>query len=115
MGTPLSAERKLAIYQMTIFYGLHKSDKPDKKFFVEVESQAGNRIRVYFGDAKSKDYTLYSPLEREEHKRRYIQRHSKTEDWTSSGRESAGFYARWILWNKPTVAASLRDMKARFF
>lgn len=99
---------------MTIFYGLHKSDKPDKKYFVEIESAAGNRKRIYFGDSASKDYTLHSPLEREERKRLYIQRHSATEDWSASGKETAGFWAKHILWNKPTINASLIDTKMRF-
>lgn len=97
---------------MTIFLGLHRSDKPEKKYYVELEGESGRTKRIYFGDSSSKDYTLFSALEREERKRRYIQRHQATEDWNDP--ETAGFYARWILWNKPTVRESLNDMLRRF-
>ena len=100
---------------MTRFIALHKSDKPDKKYYAELVSSAGNTIRVYFGDSSAKDYTSFNPLVREEHKRRYLIRHQSREDWGASGRETPGFYARWILWNKPTIQASVADMKNRFF
>ena len=75
---------------------------------------SGREKRVYFGDSSSKDYTLFSPLEREERKRRYISRHAAREDWTKSGIESSGFWAKHILWNRPTVTASLSDTRRRF-
>ena len=48
----------------------------------------------------------------------YLERHGADkagEDWTKSGRKTAGFYSRWVLWNKSTIEASVRDMKQRFF
>ena len=89
-----------------------RSDRPEKKYYAEVEVD-GTPRRVYFGDAKMKDFTLHNPLEREERKRAYISRHKSREDWNDP--TTPGFYARWILWNKPTIAASERDMKKRFF
>jgi len=94
---------------MTKFLGLHKSDKPEKKYYVELEND-GRTKRVYFGDAYSNDYTLWNPLVREERKRLYIQRHKAREDWTDIN--TPGFWSRWILWNKPTVKASLKDTLA---
>lgn len=99
---------------MVKFLGLRKSDRPEKKYYVLLEGESGREKRVYFGDSASKDFTLFSPLEREERKRRYIARHSAREDWTKSGIESAGFWAKHILWNKPTVSASLADTRRRF-
>lgn len=99
---------------MVKFLGLHKSDRPEKKYYALLEGDSGREKRVYFGDSSSKDFTLFSPLEREERKRRYIVRHSAREDWTKSGLETAGFWAKHILWNKPTVSASLADTRRRF-
>ena len=67
---------------------------------------------IYFGDSSLKDYTTHSPLEREERKRLYIARHRVREDWTDPF--TAGFWSRWILWNKPTVKASFEDVMRRF-
>jgi hypothetical protein len=100
---------------MTIFLGFHTSDKPEKKYFVEVEGSSGRRKRIYFGDSHAKDYTLFSGLEREEHKRRYLERHRKHEDWTSTGVETAGFWSRWILWgDTPSVQTNLKRTLSRF-
>jgi len=99
---------------MTIlFLGLHRSDKPEKKFYVELQGESGRTKRIYFGDSNSKDYTLFSALEREEHKRRYIQRHQSTEDWNDP--ETAGFWSRWILWgDTPSVQQNLKRTLSRF-
>lgn len=99
---------------MTIFLRLVKSDNPEKKYRVDLVGESGREKSIYFGDSQSKDFTRFNALEREEHKRRYIQRHKAREDWTQSGVETAGFWSKHILWNKPTVAASLKDTLARF-
>lgn len=36
------------------------------------------------------------------------------ENWTKSGIDTAGFWSRWVLWNKPTLAASVADTEHRF-
>lgn len=92
--------------------GLHKSDKPDKKYYVELDTGSGRTKRVYFGAFGMNDFTTYSPLEREKHKKAYIERHKVSEDWNNP--ETAGFWAKHILWNKPSVHASLLDTKHRF-
>jgi hypothetical protein len=97
------------------FY-LHKSDKPAKKYYVEFESRINNPARnirtkrIYFGAAGFPDFILSGGDE--EKKKRYIARH-KREDW-SSPYAGAGFWARWILWNKPTLQSSINDTKERF-
>ena len=99
---------------MVKFLGLRKSDRPEKKYYVLLEGESGREKRVYFGDSSSKDFTLFSPLEREERKQRYIARHRSREDWAKSGIETAGFWAKHILWNLPSVSASLADTRRRF-
>ena len=88
-----------------------KSDNPEKKYMVVVE-RGNEKKTIHFGDASLKDYTLYNPLEREERKRLYMARHKIRENWSDP--MTAGFWSRWILWNKPTVAASKADVAKRF-
>jgi hypothetical protein len=88
-----------------------KSDDPAKKYKVVVES-ADRKKTIHFGAAGMKDYTKHSTLEREARKRAYIARHSATEDWNDPF--TAGFWSKHILWNKPTVEASLASTLSRF-
>ena len=45
-------------------------------------------------------------------KANYISRHKKRENWRDMG--SAGFWAKNLLWNKPTLKASIRDVEKKF-
>ena len=45
---------------------------------------------------------------------RYIDRHTNNEDWTKSGAKAAGFYSKHVLWNKPTLKASIDDINKKF-
>ena len=90
---------------------LSPSSEPGKKYTVVVESKDQKKT-IHFGDSSLKDYTLYSPLEREQRKKLYIARHRIRENWNDPF--SAGFWSKHILWNKPTVSASFADTKRRF-
>ena len=89
-----------------------RSEIPDKKYQVTLETNENRTRTIHFGDSNSKDYTLYSPLEREDRKRAYIARHKVTEDWSDP--LTAGFWSKHILWNLPTVTASLQATKRKF-
>jgi hypothetical protein len=65
--------------------------------------------RVSFGAKGMSDYTINKDDER---KNRYISRHKTNENWNNY--KTAGFYAKNILWNKPTVEASVADTNRRF-
>jgi hypothetical protein len=41
-------------------------------------------------------------------------RHKKNEDWGLSGIETAGFYAKNILWNKKTIPESVKDLNNKY-
>jgi len=97
---------------MTKFISLSKSSRPEKKYMVTLIGNSGREITIHFGSAGMKDYTLYGPSEREAHKILYIQRHRVTEDWNNP--ETAGFWSKHVLWNLPTVTASLQNVKKRF-
>ena len=40
----------------------------------------------------------------------YINHHKKNEDWTKPGVKTAGWMSKHILWNKPTLQASVADI-----
>jgi hypothetical protein len=48
----------------------------------------------------------------EERKKRYVTRHKKNENWNDP--KTAGFDAKNILWNKPSVKSSVEDTNNRF-
>jgi hypothetical protein len=46
----------------------------------------------------------------------YILRHQKREDWGKSGRLSAGFYSRWILWgNSTSLEKNIAEVRRKYF
>ena len=66
---------------------------------------------VHFGATGYQDFTTSKD---EKRKVSYLARHKTTENWTLSGVDTAGFWARWLLWNKPSITASIRDLNQRF-
>lgn len=85
---------------------LSRSSKADKKYMVRIGGKT-----VHFGAKGMSDYTIHKDPAR---KQRYIDRHHRRESWSKSGLKSAGFWSRWILWNKPSLSASIADTKRRF-
>jgi len=67
---------------------------------------------VHFGSKGMKDYTLHSPKDREARKESYLKRHHPREDWNNP--MTAGALAKFILWNKTTRKASIKDFIKRF-
>lgn len=98
---------------MVKLISLKKSDNPEKKYMVVLERD-GRQKTIHFGQSGAKDFTRHSALEREQRKRNYISRHKSTEDWTASGIETAGFWAKHILWNLPSISASLAKTRRVF-
>ena len=83
-----------------------KSKNVTKKYSVLI----GNKT-VNFGANGYSDYTIHKDDKR---KQRYINRHKGKENWGKSGIKTAGFWARWALWNKKTSATSLKDIESKF-
>lgn len=65
--------------------------------------------KVKFGAYGYEDYTQHKDKDR---KRLYLNRHKKREDWNDP--KSAGALSRWILWNKPTLEASIKHYIKKF-
>lgn len=85
-------------------YLLMKSNKLHKKY--DVINGIGNVIS--FGNNRYEDYTTHKDNKRKE---LYINRHKK-EDWTNLNK--AGTWSRYILWNRKTLKASIKDMEKVF-
>jgi hypothetical protein len=64
---------------------------------------------VDFGAKGYSDYTIHKDPVR---KARYIIRHRLRENWTNS--KTAGFWSRWLLWEKPTLKQAANEIKRRF-
>ena len=84
-----------------------KSSNKKKKFDARID---GSKT-ISFGDSSYQDYTKHKDKDRKE---RYIDRHKKNENWNASGAKTAGFYSKHVLWNKPTLKASIDDINKRF-
>lgn len=85
------------------------STKADKKYMAVFEQDSGRSKTVHFGAAGMSDYIHHKDEERKE---RYLSRHKARESWEKP--DTAGALSRWILWNKPTLAASIADYRRRF-
>jgi hypothetical protein len=85
---------------------LQKSSNSSKKFMVNVNGET-----IHFGAKGYSDYTKHKQRSR---MFRYNIRHRSRENWTKSGIYSAGFWAKWILWNKPGFRDSIKDTEKRF-
>lgn len=80
-----------------------------KKYMALFEMDNGRPKTVHFGQAGAPDYTLTGD---EDKKKLYLLRHRARENWDKP--DTAGALSRWILWNKPTISASVADYKRRF-
>jgi hypothetical protein len=86
---------------------VQKSSKGDKKYDAVID---GSKT-VSFGAKGYSDFTKNKDPERKDN---YISRHKTSEDWGKSGVKSAGFWAKHVLWNKPTLKGSIDDINRRF-
>ena len=81
-----------------------------QKKYMAVFYKDGKKIKTtHFGAAGMSDYTKHKDSNR---KKRYMTRHRKRENWNNY--MSAGSLSRYILWNKPTLKASITDYKKKF-
>jgi hypothetical protein len=89
---------------------LTKATNPEKKYKVIVEKD-GKKKTIQFGQKGASDFTKHGDKERRE---RYDKRHKKREDWSITGIDTAGFWSKNLLWNKPSISSSIRDIEKRF-
>ena len=82
-----------------------KSPIPTKKYRAIFD----DGTHTDFGATGYEDFTTHKD---ETRKKLYLSRHRKTEDWNNY--RSPGSLSRWILWNLPSLSASIQDYKKRF-
>lgn len=78
-----------------------------KKYEITFEKNGKTYVRK-FGAQGMSDFTIHKDRERRE---RYISRHKK--DLRTNDPMKPGYLSMYILWNKPTLKASLSDYKRR--
>ena len=74
--------------------------KPEEK----LDARIDNKKRFHL--EKASYFTKHKDKERKE---RYVDRHIENEDWTKSGIKADGWMSKHVLWNKPTLHASVAD------
>ena len=84
-------------------YILEKSNKKNKKFMIK------NGKIIHFGSKGYSDFTISKDINK---KKNYIKRHIVNEDFNNLN--SAGAWAKNILWNKKTIKSSIKNMENRF-
>ena len=84
---------------------LYPSSRKNKKWAVRI----GDKCTVHFGDSRYEDYTMHRDDQR---KSNYLARHKSRENWRDKC--TAGFWSRWLLWNKKSIAASIRHIQTKF-
>lgn len=86
---------------------LKKSTRKGKKYMAILS----DGTKVHFG---AKGYSDYTKHKNEERKKSYIARHRPREDWSMRGIQTAGWWAYYLLWNKKSIKASIKDIERRF-
>ena len=89
---------------------LIKSPKPEKKWRVVFKNDGKH---VDFGQKGYSDYTIHKDPAR---MKRYLTRHSGMgESWGRvKGLRTAGFWSRWLLWSKPSLAEAKKFVAKKF-
>lgn len=64
---------------------------------------------IHFGHPDYEDFTQHGDPQR---KKNYIARHKKREHWHDP--YSAGFWARWLLWEKPSIQEAKKNITHTF-
>jgi hypothetical protein len=88
-------------------YKLAESSRKGKKWMMRLPD---GRL-VHFGAQGYEDYTQHRDKKR---RLAYIARHRKREEWGRAGFDTPGFWARWLLWNEPTLNEAIRSTENMF-
>jgi len=93
-----------------VFVEIKPSTTKAKKLMAIFYDEKNKKIKTtHFGQKGASDFTINKDKERKD---KYLKRHEKRENWNDY--MTAGSLSRWILWNKPTLKASISDYKQRF-
>ena len=93
-----------------MYVSIGASTRKGKKMMAIFFDTAKKKIKTtHFGQDTASDYTIHGDLQR---KMNYLARHKEREDWNDY--MSSGSLSRWILWDKPTIKASIDDYMRKF-
>lgn len=85
------------------YYPYPATDNKHKFFIITNEGH-----KVKFGAKGYEDFTIHKDEKRKE---RYIARHKKREEIYWNNPNTKSYWSLHLLWNKPTLEASYRDIK----
>jgi hypothetical protein len=88
---------------------IKRSTRDGKKYMATFIMPSGRSKTTHFGAAGMSDFTKHKDADR---KKNYIARHRKRENWKDP--TTAGALSRYILWNKPSLKASIANYKSMF-
>ena len=93
-----------------MYVSIGASTSQSKKMVAVFYDEAKKKVRTtHFGAVGYNDYTITGDLQA---KMNYIARHKERENWNDY--MTAGSLSRWILWNRPTITASIEDYMRKF-
>ena len=93
-----------------MYVSIKPSTSSGKKMMAIFYDTSKKKVKTtHFGAIGYEDYTTHGDLTR---KMNYLGRHKSTENWNDY--MTAGALSRWILWNKPTIKASIDDYIGKF-
>jgi hypothetical protein len=92
---------------MPELWRITNSTRAGKRYTATLEGADRSRT-VHFG-SDLENFTMHKDVNR---RARYFARHREREDWSNLEKPAA--WARWLLWNKPTLRGSAQDMSKRF-
>lgn len=87
---------------------INRSDKADKRYKVVV-SDGKRKKTIHFGSKGASTFLEHKDLKI---KNAWEARHKVRENWNDPF--TAGFWAKWILWNETGLDKSIRDTEKRF-
>jgi hypothetical protein len=92
------------------FITLKEANDGKHKYIVTLlNKETGRQNNIKFGAYGMSDYTQHKDIKR---KTLYETRHIVRENWNDPS--TAGFWSKWILWNKPSVSESLKYTLKQF-
>ena len=99
---------------MSYSFEVSDSNNKNKKLKVVIYKDGIKVKTLHIGDNRYADYIQYyrsNPSIANERKRLYLLRHHKENDDIMS----KSYWAKNLLWNKPTLKQSIKDIKSNIF
>ena len=93
---------------MKVSATISESTQSAKKYMVVVDDGTHKKT-IHFGARGMSDYTKHKD---ENRRKAYLSRHAKNENWNDYW--TAGFWAKNLLWEKPTLQASARRISTKY-